>query len=60
MLFNANEYIKDLINSGFTREEAIKEANKEIKKRKKSFIKSISIENAGINSYKDKIDRYKR
>jgi len=59
-MIGIDEIIKDFVDSGFTREEAIEEAHKELDKRKEIEKQDIVFQNNAANSYRDMIDRFKR
>ena len=44
-MFNPTSLIQDMIDSGLSREEAFKEAKKEVKKRNKINIRNVVYEN---------------
>ncbi len=57
-MFNIDEYVKDLVDSGFEKDKALEITNCELKRRKELLSKN-EIEHP-VTSFKDKIDRYKR
>ena len=59
-MLDINEYVKDLVNSGFSKDEAIKNAKGEIEKRKLSKPKQIEKENKNSDWFRKSCDRYKR
>lgn len=59
-MFDIKEYIKDLIESGINKEDAVKKAKIELKNRKEGTSKQIEIENDRSSWVKQVRDYYNR
>ena len=59
-MLSVNEFVKDLIEDGFTRKEAFAEAHKEIEKRNKNVLEDIKCINDNFSYSVGKFDQYKR
>lgn len=59
-MFNPKEFVKELINSGLTEEEALLETKNELKKRKLTNKRQIKITNDNASWFRIRKQIYRR